>query len=145
MIRRPPRSTLFPYTTLFRSKIFQQDIAHFSDPQAAWEFVEGVDHLKAAGFTPDELNWLLAADRSAKAATKETDAARFLTALRRELKAIQAEYDPAQYDFLTAVPPTDPDSLTTLLISLLQKLNRDEAATQFFIAALRDEVSVEAT
>src|SRR5260370_19686927 len=23
MIRRPPRSTLFPYTTLFRSKLFQ--------------------------------------------------------------------------------------------------------------------------
>src|SRR3712207_7570683 len=64
MIRRPPRSTLFPYTTLFRSKIFQQDIAHFSDPQAAWEFVEGVDHLKAAGFTLDELHWLLAADRT---------------------------------------------------------------------------------
>src|SRR2546429_7240356 len=25
MIRRPPRSTLFPYTTLFRSHFFQQD------------------------------------------------------------------------------------------------------------------------
>src|SRR5688572_31633401 len=24
MIRRPPRSTLFPYTTLFRSRIFEQ-------------------------------------------------------------------------------------------------------------------------
>src|SRR4051794_41370055 len=27
MIRRPPRSTLFPYTTLFRSKFVQQSIA----------------------------------------------------------------------------------------------------------------------
>ena len=27
MIRRPPRSTLFPYTTLFRSKIFDDAIA----------------------------------------------------------------------------------------------------------------------
>src|SRR3712207_8595426 len=26
MIRRPPRSTLFPYTTLFRSKIYLVDI-----------------------------------------------------------------------------------------------------------------------
>src|SRR3712207_9158389 len=26
MIRRPPRSTLFPYTTLFRSEVFQVDI-----------------------------------------------------------------------------------------------------------------------
>src|SRR2546425_7402173 len=26
MIRRPPRSTLFPYTTLFRSRIFEADL-----------------------------------------------------------------------------------------------------------------------
>lgn len=34
---------------------------------------------------------------------KEADAARFLAALRKELQAIQAENDPAQYDFLS--PP----------------------------------------
>src|SRR2546426_2583849 len=28
MIRRPPRSTLFPYTTLFRSKRTPQEILH---------------------------------------------------------------------------------------------------------------------
>src|SRR3989454_4937327 len=28
MIRRPPRSTLFPYTTLFRSNLRQQSLAH---------------------------------------------------------------------------------------------------------------------
>src|SRR2546427_1896262 len=28
MIRRPPRSTLFPYTTLFRSLHFQQQVGH---------------------------------------------------------------------------------------------------------------------
>src|SRR5438093_6276225 len=27
MIRRPPRSTLFPYTTLFRSKVFSPSIS----------------------------------------------------------------------------------------------------------------------
>src|SRR5256885_10288184 len=27
MIRRPPRSTLFPYTTLFRSLLFEVDLA----------------------------------------------------------------------------------------------------------------------
>src|SRR3712207_7860842 len=27
MIRRPPRSTLFPYTTLFRSRLFQVEYA----------------------------------------------------------------------------------------------------------------------
>src|SRR5256885_8364066 len=30
MIRRPPRSTLFPYTTLFRSEIIESDVQSFS-------------------------------------------------------------------------------------------------------------------
>src|SRR5256885_9619907 len=30
MIRRPPRSTLFPYTTLFRSDVFAQSFYPFS-------------------------------------------------------------------------------------------------------------------
>lgn len=76
-------------------KIFQQDIPHFANPQAAWEFVETIDHLKATDFKPDELNWLLTADRSAKAAVKEADAARFLTALRKDLQQIQTEHDPS--------------------------------------------------
>src|SRR2546430_6499885 len=29
MIRRPPRSTLFPYTTLFRSQALEADVAGF--------------------------------------------------------------------------------------------------------------------
>src|SRR5436189_2923302 len=33
MIRRPPRSTLFPYTTLFRSVPFQHDIAGKHGPR----------------------------------------------------------------------------------------------------------------
>src|SRR5436190_17259661 len=32
MIRRPPRSTLFPYTTLFRSLIFQFPVWSFGPP-----------------------------------------------------------------------------------------------------------------
>src|SRR5258708_11726094 len=31
MIRRPPRSTLFPYTTLFRSLCFQADLLTIDD------------------------------------------------------------------------------------------------------------------
>src|SRR3712207_9269561 len=33
MIRRPPRSTLFPYTTLFRSYEFDLNTAHTEDTQ----------------------------------------------------------------------------------------------------------------
>src|SRR3989454_12116028 len=38
MIRRPPRSTLFPYTTLFRSTELQVVV---SDPKASGQQVEG--------------------------------------------------------------------------------------------------------
>src|SRR5687768_18256552 len=35
MIRRPPRSTLFPYTTLFRSVVAEPSVAtHFTDDPA---------------------------------------------------------------------------------------------------------------
>src|SRR3989475_4068192 len=40
MIRRPPRSTLFPYTTLFRSERLQ-------DGEAGEDGAVGVDHPKA--------------------------------------------------------------------------------------------------
>src|SRR2546427_4531051 len=36
MIRRPPRSTLFPYTTLFRSAVLQK--TPFSFDVSVWEF-----------------------------------------------------------------------------------------------------------
>src|SRR3712207_8808009 len=38
MIRRPPRSTLFPYTTLFRSRPAVTDC--FADPAAAWQRID---------------------------------------------------------------------------------------------------------
>src|SRR5260370_30127111 len=45
MIRRPPRSTLFPYTTLFRSETFGLEILDFSGTK---DF-----HGDAAGFALD--------------------------------------------------------------------------------------------
>jgi hypothetical protein len=125
-------------------KLFNQDLPDFASPETALEFLETIDQLKNSGFTTDELNWLVAADPSAKAAMKEADAALFLSGLRKELKSIQADTEAAQYDFLVAQPPTDVDRLTTLVTSLLQQLNRDEAAAQFFIDTLRDEIVQEA-
>src|SRR2546429_3395160 len=38
MIRRPPRSTLFPYTTLFRSSLSRRRTSHRRDcDRAGWE------------------------------------------------------------------------------------------------------------
>src|SRR2546427_7435431 len=55
MIRRPPRSTLFPYTTLFRSRIVQ-DVEELRAREAPVEgqgrrahAVRGEDHLEALG------------------------------------------------------------------------------------------------
>src|SRR5256885_11829529 len=48
MIRRPPRSTLFPYTTLFRS---MPD--HWQD--AAQRLQRGADALPNNGMLPDDL------------------------------------------------------------------------------------------
>lgn len=121
-------------------KLLPTDLNVFSDPKSAWQFVQRLDQVKASGFSVDELNWLLSADRSAKA-VNETKATQFLTTLRKDVQAIQASYDPVQYSFLTAVPPSDIDSLATLLNALLLQLNRDDAAAQFFIATLRNEVA----
>src|SRR3712207_9457164 len=37
MIRRPPRSTLFPYTTLFRSLLMTQGIRDFEPTRSDWQ------------------------------------------------------------------------------------------------------------
>src|SRR5256884_7604931 len=41
MIRRPPRSTLFPYTTLFRSQLLADNELHPALPDAAMEVIRG--------------------------------------------------------------------------------------------------------
>src|SRR5947207_10466823 len=61
MIRRPPRSTLFPYTTLFRS---QWNSHHGEIVRAGWDVISGVgrsrlpwwiaDNLKGEGDTRSE-------------------------------------------------------------------------------------------
>src|SRR3712207_8714239 len=54
MIRRPPRSTLFPYTTLFRSdELVAHDVAHAArelrPARAAGEDDDGQEPLAASG------------------------------------------------------------------------------------------------
>ncbi|MCG7405328.1 neuraminidase-like domain-containing protein [Caballeronia zhejiangensis] len=127
------------WTTLLA--LLKQDVATFATSRAAFEFVERLDFVTGMGASADDLNWLIAADRTAKAAPKEADTARVLTALRTELQGVRATYDPARYDFLN--PPSDPDTLTALLMSLLLSLHRSAAEAQAFIDTLRDELQQE--
>src|SRR2546422_3415243 len=60
MIRRPPRSTLFPYTTLFRSSewgIYEPYTDWYLEHEVA-EFVAVVDEVSGAGhFDIDDEKW----------------------------------------------------------------------------------------
>ncbi|HEV7472755.1 MAG TPA: neuraminidase-like domain-containing protein [Pyrinomonadaceae bacterium] len=123
-------------------QVFHQNVFAFASPKSARDLIEKLDRLKERGFAADELNWLLAADRTAKAALKETDAARFLAGLRKELQQIKVTYDSAQYDFLNASPPTDSAQLSALLTSLLQQLDRSESEVQPFLLTLLGAVDL---
>src|SRR5258708_19722902 len=82
MIRRPPRSTLFPYTTLFRSRLAQgriQPVHVGLDQEGAGGGVGGGGHLADGGGHP-----LLAAptphlERTALADHREIGKAHLLT------------------------------------------------------------------
>src|SRR5947209_14639658 len=52
MIRRPPRSTLFPYTTLFRSKAFERESFDNAGIMPQFEFGDGLSY---ATFTYSDL------------------------------------------------------------------------------------------
>src|SRR3712207_7058476 len=46
MIRRPPRSTLFPYTTLFRSHAFRESLARIRDTPSHREGLQIVQRVR---------------------------------------------------------------------------------------------------
>src|SRR5258708_8638792 len=59
MIRRPPRSTLFPYTTLFRSSIFP---GGYLDDEKIRGNGSGSDHLEQAGRSEEHTSELQSPD-----------------------------------------------------------------------------------
>ncbi len=107
-------------------KIYSTDIAIFSNPQSACEFVEVIKTIQSSKFKIDELNYILMGDQEAKSAFSETSTTLFLSALRSSLQDIRNEFDANQYDFLEDTPPKETEKLTALLTELLQRLNRKD-------------------
>src|SRR5437660_8109746 len=58
MIRRPPRSTLFPYTTLFRSELLRRPLlpARPFRPQPRWQARQAADRLRPLDRKSTRLN-----------------------------------------------------------------------------------------
>src|SRR3712207_9198595 len=56
MIRRPPRSTLFPYTTLFRSKAFQRVEDEDGDAPRLAEYSQNVGRANVAASVLPDIN-----------------------------------------------------------------------------------------
>src|SRR2546430_5024080 len=82
MIRRPPRSTLFPYTTLFRSK-YKGAVAAYRKALAVNAKLRGTQlNLGLAEFKQGEFQAAIAPFRAAIAAEPDNMQARTLLGLR---------------------------------------------------------------
>src|SRR3989449_8018084 len=64
MIRRPPRSTLFPYTTLFRSRLFARLYNATTDPVVATQPVGGDGSFAFTGLSDGAYQVLAGEDES---------------------------------------------------------------------------------
>src|SRR2546430_11678068 len=67
MIRRPPRSTLFPYTTLFRSRQLMARIASEQHLEATFQTVL---HIEPVVFSPEIVECIEAAAREDRKSTR---------------------------------------------------------------------------
>src|SRR5437764_3157588 len=78
MIRRPPRSTLFPYTTLFRSKapkrVGSSDLLEFLRPELA----AAADRYQLSDDSRGELSWYLSAAARSEEHTSELQSPMYL-------------------------------------------------------------------
>src|SRR5258708_8027575 len=70
MIRRPPRSTLFPYTTLFRSPV-RQAVQRHGDGHRGWQCVHARSEEHTSELqSPDHLVCRLLLEKKKKKAKK---------------------------------------------------------------------------
>src|SRR3712207_8953070 len=100
MIRRPPRSTLFPYTTLFRSRLLEVN------PNACWSWGGILEDMAAmSGLTyPVILQSILHAARSEEH-TSELQSRQYLVCRLLLEKKINSSSMRSFIDSMTSPPP----------------------------------------
>lgn len=116
----------------WQTLLYLAQVDPFQSTQATRDFVAAVERIRASKFSIDELNYVLAADITAKAAQPEKNITTFLTALRGDLKKIAAEYDPGTL-------PNGAEALTPILAALLLKLNRSEEIITGIVELMNDQ------
>lgn len=116
-------------------KVSQTDLnSSFASPQTAFELLQSAPEIHGlTDIKTDELNYVLRADLSAKAAPVEKTVAAFLTQLRKALKSIKSEYDKNQYEALDTAARQDEiddavDALEAELLLVVPPLTSDEIA-----------------
>src|SRR2546430_4812489 len=87
MIRRPPRSTLFPYTTLFRSLPAR---IHAQVPSQAPSPVPGL----SAGMTPDQLVQLRSEEHTSELQSQSNLVCRLLLEKKRKSRTVKLLHIP---------------------------------------------------
>lgn len=120
----------------WQTLLYLAQVDPFQSTKAAADFVELVERIRRSGLSIDELNYLLSADLTAKAAEKEKNVTSFLLKLRSALQQIAQQNDPANV-------PTDEEGLLALLTSLLQNLGWDAASLGNLVAIFTDTFEAE--
>src|SRR2546425_3441229 len=97
MIRRPPRSTLFPYTTLFRS---QQKQGHAAQvlillgelSEKSGNRTEAIRYLEAAGAKASQLRFYRSEEHTSELQSLAYLVCRLLLEKKKKKKKIKGEY-----------------------------------------------------
>src|SRR5256885_14770255 len=97
MIRRPPRSTLFPYTTLFRSHQAEANLAKAKATADNAELnLKRAEELRKSNIaSQSDLDAATAAAEQARAEVKATEAANAVAHLNLQRSHVRAPFDAA--------------------------------------------------
>src|SRR3712207_8957915 len=97
MIRRPPRSTLFPYTTLFRSEVFEEPLKWLKKKGREWIPLSIPGFIHPVG--PCSIKVLISCDFRSEEHTSELQSRQYLVC-RLLLEKKKMKYKPTQHTVL---------------------------------------------